>query len=166
MELLIVVVLLAGVVVVPYIGLNLAWNLLLLACRGLAPIVRFGQDQEIKWLSPDHYWVGLLSGVLVGAMAIPNLMGPSDGKAKNSSIQANVHHVQLCIERYALDHDGRYPESGQVPGDGVISLAMLSRAPDQATRAADGKAVTASASATPPPSSTSNFSKAIASTLR
>lgn len=55
---------------------------------------------------------------------------------------------------------------GQVPGGGVISAAMLSRAPDQATRAADGNAVTASASATPPPSSTSNFNKAIASTLR
>lgn len=67
-------------------------------------------------------------------------------------------------KRWVVEAKGH--STGQVPGGGVISAAMLSRAPDQATRAADGNAVTASASATPPPSSTSNFNKAIASTLR
>src|ERR1700682_2089153 len=52
--------------------------------------------------------------VLAG-IALPNIMGSSD-RAIISSVKANMHAVQLGVEQYADDHQGKYPENLDVPG--------------------------------------------------
>lgn len=96
---------------VPYIALNLAWNLLILLLRGLAPLVHFGQKRTIKWLPEKLYLLGLGAGILTYALALPIVWGTPNWKHKNSGVQANAHNVQMALEKYALKHKGTYPNS-------------------------------------------------------
>jgi len=40
---------------------------------------------------------------------MPNVQRVSS-KAKEAEVKSNIHDIQLSIERYAVDHDGLYPE--------------------------------------------------------
>jgi hypothetical protein len=53
--------------------------------------------------------VALLAVIAVGvAVALPSFMGQK--KAKVSSVKANAHSLQLCLESYTTDSGGQYPE--------------------------------------------------------
>lgn len=52
--------------------------------------------------------VMVIIGILV-AMALPNYMRAKD-KARESQVQANVHIIQMAVERYATDNNGEYPK--------------------------------------------------------
>ncbi len=51
--------------------------------------------------------VVVILGILA-AVATPNFVGAMD-KAKNSSVQANAHSVQLSLEMYGQDNGSSYP---------------------------------------------------------
>ena len=51
--------------------------------------------------------VVVIIGILA-AIAIPNFISMQD-RAKESSVKANMHSVQLAIEDFAVQNDGTYP---------------------------------------------------------
>jgi type II secretion system protein G len=51
--------------------------------------------------------VVVIIGILA-AIAIPNFISMQD-RAKESSVKANMHTVQLAIEDFAVQNDGTYP---------------------------------------------------------
>jgi prepilin-type N-terminal cleavage/methylation domain-containing protein len=54
--------------------------------------------------------VVVIIGILA-AIAIPNFISMQD-RAKESSVKANMHTVQLAIEDFAVQNDGTYPVAG------------------------------------------------------
>lgn len=99
-------------VLVPYLVLNLAWNLFLVLGRSLAPVVSFAQARPIKWVRVGFRWIvpWSLLALMASVVAIPNL-GSGCGHSRNSGVQANAHSIQMALEQYAQEHDGRFPES-------------------------------------------------------
>jgi len=61
--------------------------------------------------------VVVIIGILA-AIAIPNFISMQD-RAKEGSVKANMHTVQLAIEDFAVQNDGTYPvaaDNGTVAG--------------------------------------------------
>jgi prepilin-type N-terminal cleavage/methylation domain-containing protein len=54
--------------------------------------------------------VVVIIGILA-AIAIPNFISMQD-RAKEGSVKANMHTVQLAIEDFAVQNDGTYPVGG------------------------------------------------------
>ena len=54
--------------------------------------------------------VVVIIGILA-AIAIPNFISMQD-RAKESSVKANMHTLQLAIEDFAVQNDGTYPVAG------------------------------------------------------
>ena len=46
---------------------------------------------------------------ILAAIALPNYIKAKD-KAREAEVKANVHTVQIALERYATDHSGQYPK--------------------------------------------------------
>jgi type II secretion system protein G len=46
---------------------------------------------------------------ILAAIALPNYIKAKD-KAKEAEVKANVHTIQIALERYATDHSGAYPK--------------------------------------------------------
>lgn len=63
--------------------------------------------------------VVVIIGILA-AVAVPNFAGAKD-RARNSAVQANVHVVQVALERYAVDNAGRYPTTAAGLNPAVIA---------------------------------------------
>jgi len=63
--------------------------------------------------------VVVIIGILA-AIAIPNFISMQD-RAKESSVKANMHSVQLAIEDFAVQNDGTYP----VAADDAAVMANL-----------------------------------------
>jgi type II secretion system protein G len=63
--------------------------------------------------------VVVIIGILA-AIAIPNFISMQD-RAKESSVKANMHTVQLAIEDFAVQNDGTYP----VAADDAAVVANL-----------------------------------------
>lgn len=62
---------------------------------------------------------------ILAAIALPNYIKAKD-KAREAEVKANVHTIQIALERYATDHSGQYPkmiwggdEKGWTPVAGV-----------------------------------------------
>ena len=65
------------------------------------------------YLASRRKWgtiAGLLLGLIFVGSAIPSFCCSTD-KAKVSSVKANMHALQVGIEQYAEDHQGKYPDS-------------------------------------------------------
>jgi type II secretion system protein G len=54
--------------------------------------------------------VVVIIGILA-AIAIPNFISMQD-RAREASVRANMHTVQLAIEDFAVQNDGTYPVAG------------------------------------------------------
>ncbi len=67
--------------------------------------------------------VVVVMGILA-AIAIPNFAGARD-KARNSAVQANVHVVQVALERYSIDQAGRYPTTAAGLNPAVVANGSL-----------------------------------------
>lgn len=67
--------------------------------------------------------VVVVIGILV-AVAIPNFAGAKD-RARNGAVQANVHVIQVALERYAIDNTGHYPTTAQGLNPAVVSAGSL-----------------------------------------
>ncbi|HEY9855102.1 MAG TPA: type II secretion system protein [Stenomitos sp.] len=63
--------------------------------------------------------VVVIIGILA-TVAVPNFAGAKD-RARNSAVQANVHVVQVALERYAVDNTGRYPTTAEGLNPAVIA---------------------------------------------
>ena len=46
---------------------------------------------------------------ILAAIALPNYIKAKD-KARESEVKANLHTIQIALERYATDHSGQYPK--------------------------------------------------------
>ena len=46
---------------------------------------------------------------ILAAIALPNYIKAKD-KAREAEVKANVHTIQIALERYATDHSGQYPK--------------------------------------------------------
>lgn len=46
---------------------------------------------------------------ILAAIALPNYIKAKD-KAREAEVKANVHAIQIALERYAVDHGGQYPQ--------------------------------------------------------
>lgn len=46
---------------------------------------------------------------ILAAIALPNYIKAKD-KAREAEVKANVHSIQISLERYAVDHGGQYPK--------------------------------------------------------
>lgn len=56
----------------------------------------------------------------LAAIAIPALLGARE-RALYAQFQGNAHQIGVALERYAIDHNGRYPKDGMffdAPPDG------------------------------------------------
>jgi len=67
---------------------------------------------------------------ILAAIALPNYIKAKD-KAREAEVKANVHTIQIALERYATDHSGQYPkmiwggdEKGWTPVDNVGCRTM------------------------------------------
>lgn len=67
---------------------------------------------------------------ILAAIALPNYIKAKD-KAREAEVKANVHTIQIALERYATDHSGQYPkmiwggdEKGWTPIDNVGCRTM------------------------------------------
>src|SRR3954469_10826545 len=45
---------------------------------------------------------------ILAAIALPNYIKVKD-KAKEAEVKANLHNIQLSVERFAVDTEGSYP---------------------------------------------------------
>jgi prepilin-type N-terminal cleavage/methylation domain-containing protein len=93
---------------------------------------------------------------ILAAIALPNYIKAKD-KAKEAEVKANIHTIQIALERYATDHSGAYPayiiggdtrgwderagcraitlpgnENQKPPRDPLIHFAYVSSYPDNA----------------------------------
>ena len=48
---------------------------------------------------------------ILAAIALPNYIKVKE-KAKEAEVKANLHNVQLSVERFAVDTGGTYPHEG------------------------------------------------------
>ena len=46
---------------------------------------------------------------ILAAIALPNYIKVKE-KAKEAEVKANLHNVQLSVERFAVDTEGAYPQ--------------------------------------------------------
>lgn len=67
---------------------------------------------------------------ILASIALPNYIKAKD-KAREAEVKANVHSIQIALERYATDHSGQYPkmlwggdEKGWTPIEGVGCKTM------------------------------------------
>jgi prepilin-type N-terminal cleavage/methylation domain-containing protein len=67
---------------------------------------------------------------ILASIALPNYIKAKD-KAREAEVKANVHSIQIALERYAVDHGGQYPkmlwggdEKGWMPIEGVGCRTM------------------------------------------
>lgn len=67
---------------------------------------------------------------ILASIALPNYIKAKD-KAREAEVKANVHSIQIALERYAVDHGGQYPkmlwggdEKGWMPFEGVGCRTM------------------------------------------
>lgn len=72
---------------------------------------------------------------ILAAIALPNYIKAKD-KAREAEVKANVHAIQIALERYATDHSGQYPamiwggdEKGWTPIEGVGCRTMWEHDP-------------------------------------
>jgi len=59
----------------------------------------------------------VIIGILV-AIALPNFIAAQD-RAKLSSVKANMHTIQTCVETYGVDFGGNYPDWVNGSGAGL-----------------------------------------------
>lgn len=71
-----------------------------------------------------------LAGILASTGCLANYIKAKD-KAREAELKANIHTIQIALERYATDHSGRYPnmiwggdEKGWTPVEGVGCRTM------------------------------------------
>lgn len=67
--------------------------------------------------------VVVILGILA-SVAIPNFAGAKD-RVRNSAVQANVHVVQVALERYASDNAGRYPKTDDGLNPAVVAVGSM-----------------------------------------
>lgn len=67
---------------------------------------------------------------ILASIALPNYIKAKD-KAREAEVKANVHSIQIALERYAVDHSGQYPkmlwggdEKGWMPVENVGCRTM------------------------------------------
>jgi prepilin-type N-terminal cleavage/methylation domain-containing protein len=67
---------------------------------------------------------------ILAAIALPNYIKAKD-KAREAEVKANLHTIQIALERYATDHSGQYPkqiwggdEKGWTPVENVGCMTM------------------------------------------
>lgn len=80
---------------------------------------------------------------ILAAIALPNYIKAKD-KAREAEVKANVHAIQIALERYATDHSGQYPamiwggdEKGWTPIVDVGCRTMWEHDPFNGTNEAD-----------------------------
>ena len=69
----------------------------------------------------------LVLQLFVGLLAVvtyPNYVKAKE-RAKEAEVKANTHLIQIALERYAIDHNGMYPEST----DDLFDLNYMSEPP-------------------------------------
>ncbi len=71
---------------------------------------------------------------ILASIALPNYIKAKD-KAREAEVKANVHAIQIALERYAVDHGGQYPkmiwggdEKGWMP---IVDVGCRTMWPDE-----------------------------------
>ncbi len=64
--------------------------------------------------------VVVIIGILA-AIAIPNFVKIID-RAKEASVKANMHTVQVTCESIAVDYSGNYPGGSDIDGTGAVNI--------------------------------------------
>lgn len=92
----------------------------------LPAVVRMLMNQLSKKQKQGFTLIELLVVVVIigilASVALPSFVGAQD-KARNSTVAANVHTVQMGVEQYATEHNGSYPTiSGGAAGNEFINV--------------------------------------------
>lgn len=69
--------------------------------------------------------VGPIMAGILAAIAIPMFVTQHD-KAKDSSVEAGAHSIEVGIQTWAVDHGDVYPEASEVTTDGEVGAYMRS----------------------------------------
>jgi hypothetical protein len=71
-------------------------------------IVRHKDARKIRTFG----WIFLVAAALFFAIEAPGFLSAT-GRGREASVKSSVHAIQIALERYAVDHDGVYPEKVQ-----------------------------------------------------
>jgi len=94
------------------------WGPFLLVTAGLVGIIIYGYARPNHPKSNFYKEVGVLCIIIwffLYAMTLPSRI-KAPGKAMEAEVKANLHAIQVALERYGTDH----PKDEVVPGEAVI----------------------------------------------